>query len=154
MPKTAKGLTYPSLSDSPNVPRDMQLLAGDVDTLLDGYPTKAATTAEVAAAEGRATAVANTKAASDHTHASLPTTKMATGKAVLAINATGNVTITHGLGKTPTGCVLSVQAAATGNGGVVVQPVSYAATTITARVFNAAGAYFTSSSVTVTWVCW
>ena len=57
MPTTSKGFPYPSGSDSPNVPSDIQNLAANIDTYLDSKanlvsPTFTGTPAAPTAADG------------------------------------------------------------------------------------------------------
>jgi hypothetical protein len=139
MGTTTKGLPYPSQSDDPNVPGDIQALATAVDTELNDYPTEveaAATYATLALTYSRSVIDGRTPSA-----AFTGTARIHLGSAVVNPGPGGLAAVTHGAAFTPSRVIAVVSDADTAlisAGGLFCNVASdtLGGTTFSVRVFK------------------
>lgn len=105
MATTSSGLRYPASSAAPNVSQDIQNLASDADAkVLPAYANiTARNTAIPSPTQGRACTVAGVI----HTYDGSGWRWAKRGYGIVTTDAGGNIVVTHGLGATPTGVLLT-----------------------------------------------
>lgn len=118
MPATPTyGLTYPDYAEDPDGPAQIQQLAEDVETALDGK-TDVGHAHAISDVTGL-TAALDGKSSTGHSHATLPNRKPVHFNVSAEFNSNGVATITHTLGATPIGGhFTAISSALTGNSGV------------------------------------